>query len=172
MNGSFFLTFRNSIFYPFFLLFFALNVFFTIFFAKGLWGQFKIFTNVSSSMSPTIVQGDLIMTKKSSLDSYLKGDIISFYSDRFEPNGIITHRIVGAEKTLLITKGDNNTQQDAQRVNQNLIIGKVISIIPYLGYWVMSMNSASGKVLFLIIPMIVIVYSETKVIQQYSKSLY
>jgi len=123
-------------------------------------------------MSPTIVQGDLIMTKKSSIDSYLKGDIISFYTDRFEPDEIITHRIIGVENTTFITKGDNNEGQDAQRVSSNSIVGKVISIIPYLGYWVMSMNSVGGKVLFLIIPMIVIVYSESKIIQQYSKVLY
>ncbi|PIQ73447.1 signal peptidase I [Candidatus Roizmanbacteria bacterium CG11_big_fil_rev_8_21_14_0_20_36_8] len=123
-------------------------------------------------MSPTIVQGDLIMTKKSSVNSYLKGDIISFYSDRFEPNGIITHRIIGVENKLLTTKGDSNAVSDVQRVNPNLIVGKVISIIPYLGYWVMSMNSVGGKVFFLIMPMIVIVYSEIKVIEKYSKSLY
>ena len=112
------------------------------------------------------------MTKKSSIDSYLKGDIISFYTDRFEPDEIITHRIIGVENTTFITKGDNNEGQDAQRVSSNSIVGKVISIIPYLGYWVMSMNSVGGKVLFLIIPMIVIVYSESKIIQQYSKVLY
>lgn len=101
---------------------------------------------------------------------YSVGDIISFTSNRFEQNGVITHRIDSIENGQFITKGDNNETHDIKHVIPIQIKGVVIRIIPYVGVWITSVNTMIGKMLFLIIPMAIIIISETKNIQQYSDS--
>ncbi len=96
---------------------------------------------------------------------YNIGDIISFSSNRFEQNGVITHRIDTIENGQFITKGDNNVNSDIKHVIPIQVKGSVIAIIPYLGFLTSSVNTMIGKVLFLIFPMIIIIITEIKNIQ-------
>jgi len=100
-------------------------------------------------------------------DQYAVGDIISFNSNRFEQDGVITHRIDSIENGQFITKGDNNATPDAKHVIPIQVKGSVIAIIPYLGFFTSSVNTMIGKVLFLIIPMLIIIITELKNIQNY-----
>ncbi|KKQ36978.1 MAG: Signal peptidase I [Candidatus Roizmanbacteria bacterium GW2011_GWA2_37_7] len=168
MATSFLVSFRQTIYYPLFILFFFMNVALSVFFAVGLLGELKIYTNISGSMSPTIVLGDLTVVKKQYMNSYKPGDIITFFSNRNGKQEVITHRIYRMGGNVYITKGDNNITPDTQPVIPRLIIGKVIAIIPYLGYWVMAGNSLAGKVLFIIMPMFVIISTEVFKIKQSS----
>lgn len=165
MPSSMFLSFRNSKLYVLFLFFFTLNVFISLFIGNGLWGKFFVFINISSSMSPTITKGDLIIVQKMKPSDYNIGDIISFSSNRFEQNGVITHRIDTIENGQFITKGDNNVNSDIKHVIPIQVKGSVIAIIPYLGFLTSSVNTMIGKVLFLIFPMIIIIITEIKNIQ-------
>ena len=101
------------------------------------------------------------------LSQYSVGDIISFTSNRFEQNGVITHRIDSIENGQFITKGDNNELPDSKHIIPIQIKGSVNAIIPYLGFLTNSVNSMIGKVLFLIIPMVIIIITELKNIQNY-----
>ena len=157
---SLFLSFRKTLFYPLFVFFFFVNVSMSIFFAIGLWGKLHIYTNISESMYPTIELGDLALIKKQNMNSYKKGDIVSFYTNRFGKQEVITHRIDHLGGNVYITKGDNNSFADSEPLLPRLIIGKVIAIIPYIGYWVMAVNSAFGKLVFIILPMYIIVSTE------------
>ena len=130
-------------------------------------GKFFVFVNISSSMSPTITKNDLIIVQKMNPDQYAVGDIISFNSNRFEQDGVITHRIDSIENGQFITKGDNNATPDAKHVIPIQVKGSVIAIIPYLGFFTSSVNTMIGKVLFLIIPMLIIIITELKNIQNY-----
>jgi len=121
-------------------------------------------------MAPKITQGDLIIVQKMDPSLYAVGDIISFNSNRFEQNGVITHRIDSIENGQFITKGDNNETPDSKHVIPIQIKGLVIAIIPYLGFLTNSVNSMIGKVLFLIIPMMIIIITELKNIMQYSNT--
>lgn len=165
MPSSMFSSFRNSKLYLLFLIFFTLNVFISLFIGNGLWGKFFVFINISSSMSPTITKGDLIIVQKMKPTEYKIGDIISFSSNRFELNGVITHRIESIENGQFITKGDNNESPDIKHVIPIQIKGSVIAIIPYLGFLTSSVNTMIGKVLFLIFPMVIIIITEIKNIQ-------
>ena len=141
---------------------------FSLFFAVGLFGEFRIFTNISESMHPTIVLGDLTVVKKNYMNSYRPGDIISFYAQYNGAQEIITHRIERLGGNVYITKGDNNNTIDSVPVVPRLIIGKVVAIIPYIGYWVMAVNSIAGKVFFIILPMLIIISTEVQQIKQQS----
>ena len=108
---------------------------FTIASNTSLLGGYKSFMVLSGSMEPAILIGDIIITHRQ--DQYIKNDTVTFYG---EENRVVTHRIVSASQeknqTKFITKGDANRSEDDASIFQEAIIGKVIFIIPKLGYLV------------------------------------
>lgn len=97
---------------------------------------FKTYVIISESMKPKINVGDIVIVKSSINDSNYKiGDVISYR----ENENIITHRIAkikefNGDKLSYITKGDNNNAEDSFVVRNNNIEGKVIRIIPKIGF--------------------------------------
>lgn len=97
----------------------------------------KMYTVISESMSPRIKVNDIVLVKTGyDVDSYKKGNIISF-----KRNGeVITHRIEkitsSGMKPAFVTKGDNNEITDEELVEYDNVIGKVILIMPKLGAFV------------------------------------
>lgn len=103
-------------------------------------------TVLTGSMEPAIPVGSIVITKEQS--SYEIEDIISFQ----EEGSVITHRIISIDRERYITKGDANNVADAEEVQQKQILGKVILMIPLLGYLVMWLMSPFGIIsLFIII---------------------
>lgn len=112
-----------------FIIFFA-YVFFATYTGRipNIFG-YHFFRVVSSSMEPSIVDGDCIISKTTSIDEIEIGDIITFYSE--DPaiyNFLNTHRVVGiieneyGEKEF-VTKGDSNAGEDVYTAKSNKIIG-------------------------------------------------
>ncbi len=95
---------------------------------------------VSKSMFPTIKINDAIVVKRDNDDKYNIGDIISFFSTEYDSKGmVVTHRIISKNKknmktSIYKTKGDNNSIADKDTVVTEKIYGKVMFIIPKLGY--------------------------------------
>jgi signal peptidase I len=93
-----------------------------------------------SSMSPTINYGDLTVNYLEPFSALGVGNAIAFHDPRGNP-GIIIHRIV-SETTCgmdicFVTKGDNtatNSVPDPWYVTQKDYAGRVILVIPYVGY--------------------------------------
>ena len=97
----------------------------------------RMYTVISDSMSPRIGVDDIVLVKSGyEIDSFKKGNIISFYRD----GEVITHRIHriinGDTGLIFVTKGDNNQIEDEERVEYKDIIGKVILIMPNLGAFI------------------------------------
>lgn len=110
-------------------------------------GEFKysMVAIASGSMSPEIKKGDAVIIEKLSnkkISELKKGDIIAYkYSDV-----LIIHRIekieIAGDKYYFYTKGDANSDIDEWIVEDNMIVGKINLIIPYLGkptVWVRSL---------------------------------
>ena len=101
---------------------------------------FNGYVIVSQSMVPTININDAIVVKRENNDHYNIGDIISFFTTEFDHAGIVvTHRIVGkksydVKESFYTTKGDNNPVPDMKSVATKNVYGKVMFIIPKLGY--------------------------------------
>ncbi len=74
----------------------------------------------TDSMEPTIMIGDFLVYKKEKI--YSINDIVVYMHGDIS----ITHRIVGIENDLYITKGDNNDIVDEVSLDNSDIIGKVI----------------------------------------------
>lgn len=88
---------------------------------------------ISGSMEPTIRTGSMVIVVPQ--DAYRQGDIIAFIDPVIGRN---VHRIVGEVDAdgavLFTTKGDAAEMPDRIPVPQRKIEGKVVTILPYLGY--------------------------------------
>lgn len=87
----------------------------------------------TASMYPEIEVGDVVLVKKSGINDINEGDVIEY---QIEAQNIV-HRVMKKELEnnvfKLITKGDNNSSEDAKPVYGEQIKGKVIFKIKYLG---------------------------------------
>jgi signal peptidase I len=112
----------------------------TITFALGIiWfaaGVFPIYPSViaTGSMIPMIYPGDVVLVRKMDGKDAKLGDVIQYKSaDIF-----IFHRVISIseEKNQLKfqAKGDNNSRADSELVDPGLIKGKVIKVIPKIGW--------------------------------------
>ena len=105
-----------------------------------------IYMVLSGSMEPAYKTGSVIYVKDADTEKLEVGDVITF---RLDEDTIATHRIVDiTEKdgqTAFRTKGDANEQEDAAAVPASQVIGKPVFTIPYLGYLVAYIHSASGR---------------------------
>ena len=125
---------------------------------------FSAYTIVSPSMVPAINVLDVVVTVRvDSPEDFKKGDIITFDSTDYRYSGVtVTHRILDIEKTtsgeyLFTTKGDNNNTEDSSRINFNAIYGKVLFVIPKIGYIQYYLSSILGWVAIVIAPAVMII---------------
>lgn len=89
---------------------------------------YTFFEVATASMYPTIEIGDVVIVRIAK--EVEKNDII-VYTDG---ESIITHRLIEKNDNELIAKGDANNSED-KPINENMVLGKVIKIIPKLGTW-------------------------------------
>lgn len=123
----------------------------------------RLFSVKSGSMEPSIRVGSIVMVK--GREEYQAGDMITV---RMEKNAkeTFTHRVVEVVENEELgrisyrTKGDANPEADRELVPKGRILGKVILIIPYLGYPVAIAQTQMGLTFLIIIPAALIVYSE------------
>jgi len=126
----------------------------------------KLYTVQSGSMTPEIPVGSLVITKP--LSDYQKNDIITFKTEQDRaiknPKHTITHRIYEIKtennKTEYITKGDANNTPDPKPVKKDLILGKVIFTVPFLGFPISFAKTKKGFISLIVIPATIIIYSE------------
>ena len=89
---------------------------------------YSIFEVVTGSMKDSINVGDAVLVKID--DEFAVGDVITYKSG----DDYITHRVVSEKDGYIITKGDANNVNDSP-IDKDLVLGKVIKIIPELGIW-------------------------------------
>lgn len=108
-------------------------------------GYFRYYalTIGSSSMSPSIDKGDIVIVEKLNKDELpdiKKGDILVYNQE----NRIIVHRVNKILKTndeiVIRTKGDNNDSVDSWQVKEDQIIGIVKFKIKYFGMPTVALN--------------------------------
>ncbi len=88
----------------------------------------------SNSMKDYMEKGDVVLIEQTNdLQKYKKGDIMAFRYD----NKIIVHRIVLKVnidgKTYFKTKGDANEKEDAVYISRDMIKGKVLGRVKFIG---------------------------------------
>ncbi|GAA0855779.1 hypothetical protein GCM10008916_02660 [Clostridium nitritogenes] len=118
----------------------------------GLFG-YKFYDVLTGSMSPTIKPRSLIIVKEIDDSEVKEGDIITFKGNG--TSNITTHRVVEViEKDNNIkfqTKGDANDVLDPMLVDGNLLVGKVVFNVPYMGKVMSFINQYRVIIVILII---------------------
>lgn len=114
----------------------------------------------SGSMEPSIMTGGIVVIRKSA--TYIPGDIITFQSQGADiPT---THRIISVEegdgKTMFVTKGDANEDQDTELALRENVIGKVQFTVPFLGFVLDFARQPLGFVILIGLPAFLIVIDE------------
>lgn len=99
-------------------------------------GVFPIYPSViaTGSMEPLIMPGDVILIDKRDIKDIKMGDVVQFKREDI----YISHRIIeivdmGSEQDYR-TKGDNNSVADSELVREEQIKGKVVGVIPKIGW--------------------------------------
>ena len=96
----------------------------TAFSAVPAAGSYAVLT---SSMEPTIDAGDVVYTYDTG--NYNEGDVITYRRD----GRLVTHRVIAADAGSFRTKGDASDSPDRYLVSEEMIVGKVVLHLPYLG---------------------------------------
>lgn len=139
----------------------------TAFSVLNIPGNYKMFVVQSGSMEPVIKTGSIVVVKPT--QDYQKGDVVTF-RDLEKPKVTVTHRIFEVSKennsTKFITKGDANKTADSTEISKGQILGKVFLSIPFLGYPVDFAKTQTGLIVLIIIPAVIIVYSELQNIKK------
>ena len=122
---------------------------------------FKSYIITTNSMEPNIRMGDVVICKKIKTEDLKEGDVIIF-----NKNGeVITHRIIKIETNdeinYYITKGDNNTLEDNEKVEENQIKGKMVIKIPKMGNFI---KALSNNIFLLIILLVILILSFIKIL--------
>lgn len=104
---------------------------------------------LSGSMEPTFSAGDMLIYFER--NEYEINDVVLFGSD----NTFITHRIVGYENGYFITKGDANNTEDLELLDPGNIEGKMILIIPNLGYAIDFFSTPLGLLILILMGIVV-----------------
>ena len=116
---------------------------------------FRFYNVLTSSMTPTIQVGSMVLVKKVEPKELREGDIIT-YSASLDGSVVVTHRInrvIQTEEGLAFaTKGDANQVEDLNPIPSVDVIGRVNLIIPYLG----SIMAYSQQNLWLVIAGIIV----------------
>ncbi len=135
--------------------------------ALNIPGGIKLYTVQSSSMAPAIPAGSLVVSKPA--DDYYAGDVVTFKAEKDRliknPKFTTTHRIHDIKETDLgqieyVTKGDANDAPDSQPVAKDLVLGKTVFSIPFLGYPISFAKTRKGSIILIVIPATMIIYSE------------
>jgi signal peptidase len=144
------------------VLLIALVIPFVVYAVPGVVGADGSFIVLSGSMEPQISPGDTVIVTETDPADITVGDVITFV--RSDGDLPVTHRVVGVEESSsgyrFETKGDANSDADANPVAGANVIGAVTITIPYIGYVVQAVNSTTGFVLLVAIPLGLLVVTE------------
>ena len=117
----------------------------------------KPFIVLSGSMETEIMTGDLVVTREIDTSKLKVGDIVAFKKDGY----VTTHRIKEINEAegqkQYITKGDNNNVEDEGYITDDMIEGLYKHKISGLGNLAMFVQTPSGMVIALSIPLILLI---------------
>lgn len=125
----------------------------------NIFGGYRSYVVQSGSMEPSIMTGDIIVISDRAM-VYSINDVVTFTN---RDGRVVTHRIAAVEEGSLRkyhTKGDANRSEDEDFITADQVIGKVVLVIPKLGYFVAYTKSPQGLLFLVLIPAAVYILDE------------
>lgn len=115
----------------------------------------------SGSMEPSIKTGSIVIIREYA--RYQEGDIITFFFDDGDETPT-THRIVSVDsedgETVYTTKGDANENVDPGGIEEEMVVGKVLFSVPFIGYILDFAHEPLGFALIIGLPALFIIVDE------------
>lgn len=116
---------------------------------------------LTDSMYPEIESGDLIICHQENPENIEEKDIIAFFDPAGNGTSIVTHRVVElVEEDGEIkwrTKGDANNTEDKLLVSQDDLVGVYQTRIPAVGNVAIFMQSSTGLIVCVVLPILILV---------------
>ena len=116
---------------------------------------------LTDSMVPEIYSGDLIICHTEEAEDIEVNDVIAFFDPAGNGTSIVTHRVIEVvEKDGNIefrTKGDNNNTEDKLLVPAESLVGVYQTRIAGLGNVAMFMQSSTGLIVCVVLPIVLLV---------------
>lgn len=116
---------------------------------------------LTDSMYPEIESGDLIICRTAEAEDIQVKDVISFFDPAGNGTSIVTHRVIEiVEENGQIsfrTQGDNNNTEDKTLVPADNLVGVYQSRIAGAGHVAMFMQSTTGLIICVVLPIILLV---------------
>lgn len=116
---------------------------------------------LTDSMYPVIESGDLIICNTAEAEDIAEGDVISFYDPMGNGTSVVTHRVLEIVnengEISFRTKGDNNNAEDQMLVPAENLIGIYQSRIPAVGNIAMFMQTTTGLIVCVVLPIVLLV---------------
>jgi signal peptidase I len=134
-------------------------------------GSEKALIVLSGSMTPIMLPGDMIIVKSVDSSELKVGDIIAFSPPGSKPNFLVTHRIISTnegDKPFFHTKGDANNVKDDFKISISNVVGKLIFVIPFVGYLPEAIKHKSIFFLLIILPAFILIMDEIRTLYKYS----
>ena len=116
---------------------------------------------LTDSMYPEIESGDLIICHTEDAENIKDGDIVAFFDPAGNGSSIVTHRVLEVTEQdgdlAFRTKGDANNTEDKMLVPAENLVGVYQSRIPGAGNIAMFMQSTTGLIVCVVLPIILLV---------------
>ena len=130
---------------------------------------------LTDSMYPDIKSGDLIICKTIEAEDVAIGDVISFYDPASRGSAVVTHMVIDIleedGKISFKTKGINNNTEDRLPVPEENLIAEYTGVrIPGAGNLAIFMQSTTGLIVCVVLPIILFVGYDVIRRRMYEKS--
>lgn len=116
---------------------------------------------LTDSMYPEIESGDLIICHTKDVDEVVANDIIAFFDPAGDGSTIVTHRVIEVVEEngdiYFKTKGDFNNTEDKLLVDEKDLVGVYQSKISGAGNIAIFMQSTTGLIVCVVIPIILLI---------------
>ncbi len=116
---------------------------------------------LTDSMYPDIQSGDLVFCKTVDAEDVKEGDIIAFFDPAVSrTQSVVTHRVESIDRTgglEFITKGDANNTADNMPVPAKNLVGLYFGKIKGAGNIAMFMQSTTGFIICVLLPILLFV---------------
>lgn len=114
----------------------------------------------SGSMAPTVLTGDVIVTRFVKPSSVRVGDIVTF-SDRGRSEELVTHRavkIVPQGRTYsFTTQGDSNSGTEEWTIDHHGRVGLLVLRVPKLGFPVSLISGPAARATLVVLSLVLLV---------------
>lgn len=144
----------------------AVVVPFVVFAVPQVVGAQHSYVVLSSSMSPAISAGDVVVVDGVDPANVEEGDVITFAppSEHQLDANLVTHRVVDVVRRdgdrFFETKGDANEEADQALVPAENVVGTVQFNIPKIGYVIQFAGSGRGTLAFVVVPAVLLIVNE------------